>query len=203
MVPRIIGLCGCKRAGKDTVADYLVSKYPMQMRHAKISTVLKDTMRNLFHLRPEQLEGAEKEDIDPRYGVSPRKLMQFFGTEIMQIELQKIMPDVGRSFWIRQFLEREWPRAQNAAGAKTLVISDLRFMHEYEELRRVDPHALFIRIERSDAQPDGHVSEHAYKDIPVEKVLRNDGTKHELYVQLDTWVAQLSQPYPSHIKRCD
>jgi hypothetical protein len=202
MVPRIIGLCGCKRAGKDTVAEYLVSKNPTQMRHAKISTVLKDTMRNLFNLRPEQLEGAEKEDIDPRYGVSPRKLMQFFGTEIMQIELQKIMPDVGRSFWIRQFLERELPRHapdQLGQDSNTLVISDLRFMHEYEELRRVDPHALFIRIERSDAQPDGHVSEHAYKAISVENVLRNDGTKEELYAQLDVLVAQFL-PDPTYIK---
>lgn len=190
MVPRIIGLCGCKRAGKDTVAEYLVSKNPTQMRHVKISTVLKDTMRQLFNLRPEQLEGSEKEEMDPRYGVSPRKLMQFFGTEIMQIELQKIMPHVGRSFWIRQFLERELPRnvLDATQEAKTLIISDLRFMHEYNELRHVDPNALFIRIERSDAQPDGHVSEHAYKAIPVEKVLRNNGTKQDLYAQLDAFL---------------
>lgn len=196
LVPRIIGLCGCKRAGKDTVAEYLVSRYPTQMRHAKISTVLKDTLRNLFNFRPEQLEGPEKEDVDPRYGVSPRKLMQFFGTEIMQMELQKVMPDVGRSFWIRQFIERELPplNPQNQEPIKTVVLSDLRFMHEYEELCRVDPHALFIRIERSGAQPDAHVSEHAYKTIPVENVLRNDGTKQELYAQLDALMATSNRP---------
>lgn len=180
--PQIIALCGPKRSGKDTVAKYLVDRDPNAFVHAKIASGLKDTIRILFELTPEQLEES-KDIMDPRWGVRPRQLMQFLGTDVMQFEIQNLMPHMGRRFWIKQLLTRN-PLHPN----KCLVISDMRFLHEAEEIRHMDPHACLIRVVNPRVQggkDTQHLSEQEYKHIAVDHVVHNDGCMASLYTKID------------------
>lgn len=176
MTPKIIAICGLKRSGKDTIADTLCQHF--QYEKVKIASPLKDALKTLFQFTDAQVEGDEKDTVDPRWGVEPRRLMQFIGTEVMQFNLQEILPDVGRTFWIKRLVEEHI--TGNATLSKRLVIPDLRFKHEYELLAK--HHAVFWRVERfqKEGNFETHSSEREYLDIPVEHVFLNNGSREHL-----------------------
>lgn len=170
MAPKIIAICGLKRSGKDTIADTLCQHYGYEK--VKIATPLKDALKALFQLTDAQVEGDAKDAVDPRWGVEPRRLMQFIGTEVMQFHLQEILPTVGRKFWIQRLVEEHI-----SSSNKMIVISDLRFKHEYDLLSQHD--AVFWRVERFEKETHGdvHSSEREYMDIPVQHIFKNDSSK--------------------------
>lgn len=175
---RIICICGAKRAGKDTVADFLQANYGFHK--AKIAQPLKDTLKVLFGFTEDELEMDIKDEIHPTWKIKPRKVMQFFGTEVMQYEIQKIMPDIGRLFWVRRFIQKYC--VENPVHDK-IVVSDVRFYHEYEALKEIG--AEFWRVERDcTIQDDAHPSETEMMSIPVEKVIKNDGSLEDLHETL-------------------
>jgi hypothetical protein len=168
---RIIALCGAKRSGKDTVADFISGTYGHTK--TKFAGKLKTACKQLFDLSEDQVEGDGKDSLDMRYDRTPRQLMQFFGTEMMQFKLQEMLPNTGRLFWTRSLLEN------HKEGA--IVISDMRFVHEAHEVLRHDPRALIIRINRPfNCACDDHCSEKEYLEIPSAIDLVNDGTVEEL-----------------------
>lgn len=169
---KIIGICGLKRSGKDTLANIISEKYNYE--HVKISKKLKETCKILFDFTDDQMEKDIKEDIDPRWGVSPRKCMQYFGTELMQYQIQNLL-NIGKKFWINSLLN-EIDRENN----KKYVISDLRFLHEYEEIKKRN--GIIICVDRmqnrsSDhavAVEDAHISEQEYKKFDYDLIIKND-----------------------------
>jgi hypothetical protein len=173
----LIAVCGAKYSGKDTIAAYFVQKHGHSNK--KISSQLKAALKVLFEFTDDQLETAAKETVDERYDASPRALLQFFGTEVMQYKIQEVMPGAGRKFWIKRFI------AENLKQKKDkIVVSDLRFVHEYEELAKYKP--LIIRVERDGGRAkDNHPSETEYLDVPADIVIKNNGTIEELWAELD------------------
>lgn len=174
--PRIIAICGLKRSGKDTIADTLCTCF--EYDKVKIASPLKDALKILFQFTDKQVEGAEKDMIDPRWGVEPRKLLQFIGTEVMQFQIQEILPNVGRTFWIKRLIDEHINNRNNSN--RHIVIPDLRFKHEYDVLAKHD--AVFWRVERfqKENHNDTHSSEREYLDIPVDDVIINHGSKTDL-----------------------
>lgn len=182
MTPKIVAICGLKRSGKDTIADTLCQHYGYEK--VKIATPLKDALKTLFQFTDAQVEGDDKDTIDPRWGVEPRRLMQFIGTEVMQFHLQEVLPNVGRKFWIQRLVEEH---ISSGPSTKMIVIPDLRFKHEYELLSKHN--AVFWRVERFEEQANGdtHSSEQEYMDIPVQHIFKNNGSKESLeYLVIDT-----------------
>jgi hypothetical protein len=182
MTPLVVALCGKKQSGKDVAADLLVHHY--NFKKIKIAESLKEGLRALFHFTDEQLEGDKKETIDQRWGVTPRQVMQFFGTEVMQYKLQEIMPFMSRNFFIRSLILKHLQHPLQGS----YVISDLRFLHEYHALKNLENYRLIcIRIERPVAQQqeDTHVSEMEYLQIQADHVIVNNGTVEELLVKLN------------------
>lgn len=184
--PRIIAICGSKRSGKDTVADILVRDYGY--KKIKIAEHLKSMLQLVFGFDAEQLETNKKDEIDPKWGVSPRHLMQYIGTEIMQYDIQKIVPGIGRNIWIKRLIDThidENPKIR-------YVISDLRFIHEYQKLKVYD--TKFIQIHRHDITTDTtdtHSSENEYKSIPCHIILDNDSTILCLKQKIDTYMNEI------------
>lgn len=177
---RIICICGSKRAGKDTVADFLQAQYGFHK--AKIAQPLKDSLKVLFGFTDDELEMDIKDEVHPIWKIEPRKIMQFFGTEVMQHEIQKIMPEMGRLFWVKRFI-REYI-TENQIYDK-IVVSDVRFMHEYTSLKEIG--AEFWRVERESViRDDSHSSETEIMSIPVDRVIKNDKSLEELYRELKT-----------------
>lgn len=177
--PKIIAICGMKRSGKDTIADYMVSKYGYEK--VKIASPLKSAMKVLFGFTDQQLEGDEKDIKDMTWGIEPRKLMQYFGTEMMQYQIQDVLPGIGRCFWINKLIN-DHIKENN----KYIVIPDLRFKHEYDML--VDYNAVFWRVDRTNTLEDSHVSEREFLDIPVQIVFNNNTDKQKLYLDVEQYL---------------
>lgn len=175
--PHIIAICGLKRSGKDTIADILCNHF--EYKKIKIATPLKDALKTLFNFTDEQVEGNEKDIIDPVWGVEPRRVMQFIGTEVMQYHIQELLPNMGRTFWIKRLIEEHIHKGTN----ERLVIPDLRFKHEYDLLSQHN--TLFWRVDRPDIKHDEcklsmHSSEKEYLDIPVSHIFSNNGQIEKL-----------------------
>lgn len=171
----LIGICGRKGSGKDTAADFISHHYGFAKR--ALARPIKDLCRDLFDLSKAQLEGDLKEQVDSRWGVSPRQLMQVVGTELFQHKLGEVLPQVAQDFWVKRLLK-------GYQGAP-MVVSDLRFPHEAGALRRQVPGTYILRIERPElAKEDNHASEQQVEQVRADHVLVNDGDQQALYAQL-------------------
>lgn len=174
--PRIVALCGGRRCGKDSVAGFLATHGYLNV---KISQKLKDACGVLFGFTADQLEGDAKDAVDPRWGVTPRALMQFLGTEVMQQQVRAVLPGVGRAFWIDAVAER----IRVADPAQRFVVSDVRFVHEAVRLRGLG--ALVVRVARDPPRDGGavdeHVSEREHREIHADLVLHNNATLRDLF----------------------
>jgi hypothetical protein len=166
MIPRLIAICGYKRSGKDTLAEFIVSNYGH--KHVKVAEKLKKITKLVFNFSDEQIESDTKENVDPRWGISPRAAMQFIGTEMFQYKIQELLPDIQRKLWIKGIVE------EIEQSSTSVVISDLRFVHEYEELKKQN--VFVIRVTRPNmtiAQHDNHSSETEFLKIPADLVVEN------------------------------
>lgn len=180
-LPKIIAVCGAKRAGKDTIANILCDKYGY--KHIKIAQKLKDICKILFSFTDDQLETDIKEDIDRRWNISPRQAMQFIGTEVMQYQIQHLLPGVDRNFWMHSIIKEI-----DANPELRYVISDLRFLHEAKMLREKD--AVIIKVCRDragDTHIDNHVSELEYIKINHDLLIKNNGTVDNVVSQIESF----------------
>lgn len=119
----VLGLCGPAGSGKTTVANYLARTYGARL--FALAEPLKVIIQRAFELSHDQLWGPQflKEKADPRYGVSPRWLMQHIGTNGVRSVL-------GEDFWVKytmRRIEEEWPRFA--------VVEDVRFLSEASYMR--------------------------------------------------------------------
>jgi hypothetical protein len=184
-MPKIIALCGAKRCGKDVLAEHLVNKYKYE--RVAFADPLKLAVKSLFNFDDDQVgigkdNGEGKKDIvDENWGITPRSALQFFGTEIMQEKIQEILPNLNKSFFANS-LKNNIINKMNTNEGQKFVISDLRFMHEYEALfsipkiRKED--IVVIRVIRpcNLSVADPHISEIEYMKIPYDVLLMNDDT---------------------------
>jgi hypothetical protein len=185
---KIIAICGYKRSGKDTIANYIQSTLsPNYSVHCKISTYLKEGCGAMFGFTKEQMETDLKEVVDPFWNITPRQAMQYMGTDVMQYDIHKIMPDIGRDFWIKRFIHHI---KNNLHEKHWIIISDLRFNHEYIALKRHFDNDLYvIKVDRkNDEIEDTHPSEQEWKQIPYNIEIDNNGTLSELYGRIDSCI---------------
>jgi len=129
---RVLAICGKRRAGKNTAATAIRRALEERAEELAFADPIKRCVGDLFGFSERQLDGDLKEAPDARWdGVTPRRVLQFFGTEMMQFKLQELLPGVGRHFWTRCLIERI-----RALPPGTLaIVTDLRFRHEWEALR--------------------------------------------------------------------
>jgi hypothetical protein len=184
-MPKIIALCGAKRCGKDVLAEHLVNKYNYE--RVAFADPLKLAVKSLFNFDDDQVgigkdNGEGKKDIvDENWGITPRSALQFFGTEIMQEKIQEILPNINKSFFANT-LKNNIINKMNTNEGQKFVISDLRFMHEYEALfsipKIIKEDIVVIRVIRPSnlSVADPHISEIEYMKIPCDVLLMNDDT---------------------------
>lgn len=173
-LPRIVALCGKKRCGKDTIAEYLNAKYGY--KNVKFAAPLKDAVQALFGFTYDQVENT-KDDIDPFWGITPRNAMQFIGVEVAQIQFQGLIPDIGRGFFVKSLLAKY--------KQENIVISDMRFLHEYKAIKEI-PGSLIIKIHRPNVDDgDEHISETELNIIAADYTVENNGTITQLIDQVD------------------
>lgn len=175
---QIIAICGHKHAGKDTVANIIKTYIPNAV-HLKFATPLKSTIQFLFNFSNEQIHGNQKDTPDPKLGVTPRHIMQWFGTEIMQFELAKVIPNYNRTFWAQKLCNDIQCNTTN----KTFIISDLRFKHEIDLLKTTFPgsvHTIMVSGRQVDTT-DLHESEQCtFANDDINHVIVNNKSMEHL-----------------------
>jgi len=193
-MPRIIAICGAKRSGKDVLAEHIVKQYHYE--RVAFANPLKQAVKALFNFNDEQVETDIKDVVDEKWGITPRAALQFFGTEMMQEKIQELLPDIKRNFFANT-LKNYIASHRDADGQKTsFVISDMRFLHEYEMLFQIPnirkEDIVVIRVLRPTttgvaafASSDSHISELEYVNIPYDVVLVNNSTIENYLAKFD------------------
>jgi hypothetical protein len=176
----VIGIVGRKRHGKDTVADFLTSKYGYEKY--SFANPLKLGAMEMFGLTEEQVFGDQKEVIDPLWGCTPRQILQVLGTELLQYDIQNHIPafkEIGRLVWVKNFM-----RFYKNNPDKNLSIADVRFIHEANTIKELG--GMVIKVVRP-GMPDGdfHASEVEIDHIDYDHLIINDGTLQDLYDKVD------------------
>lgn len=183
-IPNIIAICGKRRSGKDTVACMIKDLLP-QYEIKKIAEPLKKGIQCFFGFTDDQIETNEKDEIDTFWDIKPRDVMQYIGTEIMQYKINELIPNLNKNFWIKSFIKN------NNVVEKYIIISDLRFLHEYNELKKYN--CIFIKIENINAPEDNHVSEQEFEKIQVDYIIKNNYTIDQLKNNVFKFVNKFNQ----------
>jgi hypothetical protein len=185
-MPKIIALCGRRRSGKDTVAEWLAQTYGY--RNVKVAARVKACARAMFDLSEAQTEGALKDAPDPRYGgATPRRMLQWLGTDVMQRAIADVLPaDYDARCFQIDGLVQDIEAADLASGrAARFVVSDVRFEHELARLREyADGNMIAIRLVRpaaTTAEADNHVSEREVDALAADLDIVNDGSRQRLF----------------------
>tara|TARA_Y200000002_G_scaffold377243_1_gene382511 strand:+ start:1194 stop:1793 length:600 start_codon:yes stop_codon:yes gene_type:complete len=177
----IIGILGNKDHGKDTVSDYLVNKYKFEKK--AFAEPLKEVCQILFGFTFEQLYGNSKEIPDKYWGVTPRNVLQFVGTELFRNKMSEIIPGISQNFWLECMRRKsiEYDR---------LVISDVRFQNEVDFIHEMN--GIVIKIERRDKETkDAHASEKELKHITnYDLYIANNSDLKTLYFKVDEIIKQ-------------
>ena len=182
---KIIAICGLKRCGKDSIADHLNKTYGC--KKISIAGPLKETCKMLFGLSDDVVNTDLKDEpIQYWFGLTPRQILQFYGTEMMQFKLQELMPGIGRQFWLKKLFK-------DIADSHTnrIVISDLRFVHEYQALisEYGRDNVCIIQVHRPCCESnDHHSSELEWRSIPPNEIVHNEGSLFDLYNQVDQFI---------------
>lgn len=178
----IIGILGNKGHGKDTISDHLVSKY--QFHKKAFGNPLKEICHILFGFNHEQLYGNRKEIKDKYWGITPRKAMQFVGTELFRNKMNELIPGISHNFWL------ECIRRQSGKYDR-LVISDVRFQNEVDFIHEMN--GIVIKVERENKKTnDVHASEREIRQITnYDFYVANNSDLQALYSKVDNLCHQL------------
>jgi len=123
----IIGLTGKAGSGKDSVADHLVKNHGFFK--LSFAAPLKRIICELFDMSEDQVNKQElKEVIDPRYGFTPRWLLQHFGTEVCR----KLYPSIWVDYLIRYY-KKNWYTDEGR-----VVVTDVRFLNEARAISNIN-----------------------------------------------------------------
>jgi hypothetical protein len=180
---RLIGIIGRKYYGKDTVADYIVNKFG----YTKVSfaTPLKESTRPIFGFSDEQLYGDLKDTIDPFWGIPPREVFKFLGTDVYRNNIETILPKMKNDFWLKVFDHKY-------KNIDKLVIADVRFPNEAQYI--IDNGGFLIKLNRNIENNDGHESETSIDNINNYHVLvENNADIPSLYAEINIIITNLLQ----------
>lgn len=178
----LIVVTGTKRSGKDTMGDYLVKQYGYSK--AQPFACFKTAIQQWFGFSEEQMNGKLKEVVDERWGVSPRALLQIFGTDLMRKDLNFYFPEldkkVGKSLWAKIF--KDWYLRQPDGD---YVVCDWRFPEEQSELQDLE-NIKFVRIVNPRTfSNDKHISEQAIYTLNPDFEILNDKDLETFYTRID------------------
>lgn len=173
MKPKIIGVTGLKRAGKDTIADYLYYRYNYQKRHfaTPIKSMISALLRHIEIENPTLYVDDQKEINLPVLNVSYRKLAQTLGTE-----------------WGRGLIDNDiWINIakHHCKNNNFVCFADVRFDNEAKLI--ADLGGIIIKINRGSNEylMDIHPSELGISDKYINYTISNIGTIRDIHNKVD------------------
>ena len=162
---KILFLNGPPRAGKDTVGNYL-QMHNLGVETAKFAGELKDAVHRAFHLDvdTDHFESRKDQPCEEFLGQTPRSVYIAFSERFMK-------PLYGPGVFGRMLVKTL--KGMEQAGAWLVAITDSGFREEAEEVLKVFPDALLIRLHRDGTSFVG--DSRSYIQLGIEAVdMRND-----------------------------
>lgn len=164
--PKIYVIAGSARQGKDTVAKMIRNYYEKQGK----KTIDMDFAHYIkeYAMKVTNWDGSEEE--------KPREFLQYLGTDLIRKEIDN-------DIFIRRIIEDV---KVFSYFYDIITISDARFDHEVETLKRVFDNIYFIKIERpscvsSLGKLGNHITENGLvRTDYYDTIIKNEGTIEEL-----------------------
>jgi hypothetical protein len=151
----LIGLHGKAQSGKSTVAEHL---FKHGFNEVTFAFPLKNLVVDLFDMSWDQvIDNDFKERIDLRYGMSPRKILQYLGTDVFR----QMYPNIWIDYLIRKI--------NKLKETNKTVVSDVRFKNEKDAIEKEGGYVWKI-VRRGSSGPssgfEGHASECDLDSVP-------------------------------------
>lgn len=186
ILPQIIGIAGKKEHGKSTISKHLCEYYGYE--NISFAAPLKESCKIIFSLDNEQLYGNQKEIIDERWGVKPREIMQFVGTDLFRKKLGELIKNADR-IWVLALLEKLKKNPN-----KRYVIDDIRFQNEIDAIKKFN-NVITLRVKRNiEMKNDEHESEKNIENlINIDYDIANTDSKKSLIDKIDDFISKKIQ----------
>lgn len=182
---RVVGFGHKAQVGKDTSAKYLECQSSRKVKRVAFADKLKEVTMDLFDLSYEQCYGPQevKEAVDPRYGKTPRELMQGVGEKLREVY---------EHVWVDYVFNKTIPPLEES-GYDCFAISDVRYPNEGDRIHHFQGEVARIdRIAGGCSVGADHPSETAMEDYEDwDFIIDNNGTFEELYAQVDDLMEEL------------
>ena len=168
MALKVIALSGPKGSGKDTVGSLIKELYPQYNPETiAFADPVKHAIRHIFNLGDESAYSYDRlkratlklKDEECFYTIEGRRLVREIGMLMRSYDEKQFTRYVDQT--IASNTDRLW------------IVTDMRFDNEYSFLKQLG--AKMVKIIRPSYQYDGHITERAFDDHLVDKVLMNDG----------------------------
>ena len=160
---RLIGIHGPARAGKDTLASYLLDNLSDDWSRSSFAGPIKA----MIEVITGEVKDEDKDKVDPRFGVTVRYLYQTIGTDWGR-------DMVGGDIWVGAF--------SRLNAGEQLVVPDVRFENEAELVRA---NGVLIHLVGRGGIEGNHVSENAIEFKPGDIVIDNSRDLAWLHGQVD------------------
>lgn len=183
----IIGFGSTAQVGKDTAAEYLEKKFPGRVKRVSFADKVKEVSMELYDLTREQCYGPKeiKEKVDPRYGKSPRELMQRVGDKLRKL--------ISETIWIDVVFDKTIPEYL-AEGYNVFVVSDVRYPNEGNKvLQEKGTLVKIVRDAGGTSVGADHPSETSMKDYKeFDFIIENNGSLEEYFKKLDRLMEEIN-----------
>ena len=179
----LVGMCGKAGSGKDTVGDYLVSKYAFT--RIALADPIKRLVKDVFVLDDHTVYDrvAREQPLENFPNWTVRTLLQYIGTELFRNKIDD-------SIWVKSL----WYRIQKNKN-QNFVISDCRFPNEVQFFKEHADKGDFVCLKIIRPGYDGNVgiASHASEayDLSGDYEIINEGTKEDLYNKVDAIIGKI------------
>lgn len=161
-LPRLVGITGKARSGKDTAANFLCTRHGYTKY--SLAAPIKRGIEAMFNLTSAIWNDPAKETpLDVACMASPRQLAQTLGTEWGR-------DTISENIWIN-LMERHW-NYMNEFAEYSMVVPDIRFDNEADWI--TNNGGVVVRIDRAVTGVRSHVSEAGIDEACIDFVINND-----------------------------
>jgi len=169
---KLIGLMGSAGSGKSTFA-YSLRNYYIEDYFAKpLKQICSIVINGNPEIAKEFTDQKLKETKLKNYNFTPRKLMQFIGTEMFREKIVELDPEMGTDLWVKLMDLRTSDRIPT-------IVSDVRFKNEAELIKKRGGIIVLIRRNKSGIGSD-HASELEHREIEPDFIIENNGSITDL-----------------------
>ncbi len=188
----IIGICGYKGSGKDTLADFLVK----DENYIKIAFAdfIRNALMKLFDWDESNFTPEKKEVKDPYWGVTPRKMCQEIGTEFLRFHCKDFISTEFKlpngeiyngTFHIKR-INQEIIKLLEVNPNENIIFSDIRFQDELDYIKKLG--GFIVKVSRnniSNNEFSNHISEKNILELKnVDFEIKNNDTIVEFFKKI-------------------